>query len=135
MFSVPIVLYAPGDTTLVRGVDDRSIAQQIDIMPTVLGYLGYDSDYVAFGCDLLNTPCKETFAVNYINGIYQYVKDDYLLQFDGTTTKAVYRFKSDRLLRNNLVGRTKRQAAMELELKAIIQQYMQRMNSNNLMVK
>ena len=73
--------------------------------------------------------------MNYINGIYQYVKDDYLLQFDGTTTKAVYRFKSDRLLRNNLVGRTKRQAAMELELKAIIQQYMQRMNSNNLMVK
>ena len=135
VFSVPIVLYAPGDTTLVHGVDDRSIAQQIDIMPTVLGYLGYDSDYVAFGCDLLNTPCKETFAVNYINGIYQYVKDDYLLQFDGTTTKAVYRFKSDRLLRNNLVGRTKRQAAMELELKAIIQQYMQRMNSNNLMVK
>lgn len=135
VFSVPIVLYAPGDTTLVRGVDDRSIAQQIDIMPTVLGYLGYDSDYVAFGCDLLNTPCKKTFAVNYINGIYQYVKDDYLLQFDGTTTKAVYRFKSDRLLRNNLVGRTKRQAAMELELKAIIQQYMQRMNSNNLTVK
>lgn len=38
-FAVPIVLYAPGDTTLRRGVDDRQIAQHTDIMPTVLGYL------------------------------------------------------------------------------------------------
>ncbi|MGN0212741.1 MAG: LTA synthase family protein [Muribaculaceae bacterium] len=135
VFSVPIVLYAPGDPTLTRGVDDRPIAQQIDIMPTVLGYLGYDRDYIAFGCDLLNTPAKETFAVSYLNGIYQYVKDDYLLQFDGTRTKAIYRFKSDRLLRNNLVGRTKQQPRLEQELKAVIQQYMQRMNNDQLTIK
>lgn len=134
VFSVPIIFYAPGDS-LPAGLNSHSIAQQIDIMPTVLGYLGYDKPYVAFGCDLLSTPADKTYAVSYINGIYQYVKGDYLLQFDGKTTKAIYRYKTDRLLRENLAGHIRQQAAMEAELKAIIQQYMQRMNSNNLTIK
>lgn len=134
VFSVPIVFYAPGDS-LPTGLNETAIAQQIDIMPTVLGYLGYDKAHVSFGCDLFNTPAEDTYAVNYNNGIYQYVKGDYLLQFDGTQTKAIYRYKTDRLLRNNLVGREKRQETMEKELKAIIQQYMQRMNGDNLTIK
>ena len=69
-----------------------------------------------------------------LNGIYQYVKGDYLLQFDGSRTKAVYRFRTDLLLEHNLVGRVSEQAAMERELKAIIQQYMTRMTTNTLVV-
>lgn len=134
VFSVPIIFYAPGDS-LSSGVNYRSIAQQIDIMPTVLHYLGYDKPFVSFGCDLFNTPADKTYAVSYINGIYQYVKGDYLLQFDGKEAKAVYRYKTDRLLRENLVGHVQQQAQMENELKAIIQQYMQRMNDNNLIIK
>ena len=45
--------------------------------------------YLSFGVDLLNTPAEETWAVNYLNGICQYVKYDYVLQFDGQQTKAV----------------------------------------------
>ena len=112
-----------------------AIAQQIDIMPTVLGYLGYDRPYVAFGCDLFNTAPGDTWAVNYLNGIYQYVKGDYLLQFDGERTRAVYRFRTDLLLEHNLVGRVAVQAQMERELKAIIQQYMARMTQNRLVVR
>ena len=132
VFKVPIILYAPGDTTLT-GMRDDVIAQQIDIMPTVLGYLGYDKPYVAFGCDLLSTSPQETFTVNYANDIYQYVKGEYLLQFDGKETRAVYDFKSDPLLKHNLVGQVDC-SRMELELKAIIQQYMQRMNENRLIM-
>lgn len=134
VFSVPILFYAPGDS-LCAGIDNARIAQQIDIMPTVLNYLGYDKPYVSFGCDLFNTPADKTYAVNYINGVYQYVKGDYLLQFDGKATKAIYRYKTDKLLRENLVGHYKKQAEMENELKAIIQQYMQRMNGNKLIIK
>ena len=102
-------------------------------MPTVLGYLGYDLPYVAFGCDLLSTPPTETFAVNY-NGIYQYVKGNYLMQFDGSKPTAMYRFREDQLLKHNLLTDAPADtvAIMENELKAIIQQYMQRMNSNRL---
>ena len=132
MFEVPVIFYAPSDSTLT-GLRDDVIAQQTDIMPTVLGYLGYDNPYVAFGCDLLATPPAETFAVNY-NGIYQYVKGDYLLQFDGDKSVAAYKFKEDILLKNDIlpVAPVDAISLMENELKAIIQQYMQRMTGNRL---
>ncbi len=132
LFEVPVIFYTPGDSTLV-GLRDDVVAQQIDIMPTVLGYLGYDNPYVAFGCDLLATSPAETFAVNY-NGIYQYVKGDYLLQFDGDKPVAAYKYKEDVLLKNNIlpIAPVDTISLMENELKAIIQQYMQRMTGNRL---
>ena len=101
-------------------------------MPTILGMLGYSKEYIAFGIDVLNTPAEDTWAVNYLNGIYQYVKYGYVLQFDGTHTKAVYSL-TDRLMKNNLKGKTPIESQMELELKAIIQQYMLRMTQNRLL--
>ena len=101
-------------------------------MPTVLGYLGYDKPFISFGCNLLDTPDEDTWAINYNNGIYQYFKGDYMLQFDGEKTVAVYAFKSDRLLEHNLAGKVKCQSEMETMVKAIIQQYMSRMNSDML---
>ena len=133
LFAVPVVFYHPGSN--LKGYRKDMIAQQIDIMPTVLSYLGYDKPYVAFGCDLLTTPAEETYAVNYINGIYQFFKGDYLLQFDGQKAKALYAFKTDKLLKNNLLGKVNVQQEMEEELKAIIQQYMTRMNNDQLVVK
>ena len=65
-FAVPVIFYQPGST--LKGHID-AIAQQIDIMPTVLGYLGYDKPYISFGCDLLAIPTNQTSAVNYIGGV------------------------------------------------------------------
>ena len=127
-FCSPIIIYDPS----VNGGMQDKIAQQIDILPTVLGMLGYHKKYLSFGIDVLNTPTEDTWAVNYFNGIYQYVKHGYVLQFDGTNTKAVYSLE-DRLMKNNLIGKVKVQSQMEQELKAIIQQYMERMTQNRLM--
>ena len=105
------------------------IAQQIDILPTVLGMLGYQKPYFGFGIDLLNTPSEDTWAVNYLSGIYQYVKHGYVLQFDGQKSKALYAL-SDSLMQQNLIHQPSaisHQQLMEQELKAIIQQYMERM--------
>lgn len=128
-YSVPVIFYTP-DGDLQGHVD--AIAQQIDIMPTVLGYLGYDAPFVSFGCNLLDTPAEETFAVNHNNGIYQYFKGDYMLQFDGEKAVALYDFKHDPLLRDNLVGRLPVEERLTLELKAVIQQYMYRMNNDRM---
>lgn len=133
-FCSPIIFFDPSGT-LKPGMRN-AIAQHIDIMPTVLSYLGYDKPYVAFGCDLLTTADEDTWAVNYQGGIYQYVKGDYLLQFDGERSKALYRFRTDLLLKQNLVAKEPKVAnAMELQLKAIIQSYMTRMNENKLTIK
>ena len=133
-FCSPIIFFDPSGT-LKPGMRN-AIAQHIDIMPTVLSYLGYDKPYVSFGCDLLTTADDDTWAVNYQGGIYQYVKGDYLLQFDGERSKALYRFRTDLLLKQNLVAKEPKVAnAMELQLKAIIQSYMTRMNENKLTIK
>ena len=133
-FCSPIIFFDPSGE-LKSGMRN-AIAQQIDIMPTVLGHLGYDRPFVAFGCDLFNTPDENTWAVNYQNGIYQYIKGDYLLQFDGQKTKALYHFRTDLLLKNNLADQlpTVRES-MEREVKAIIQSYMTRMTTNSLVIK
>lgn len=101
----------------------------------MLGYLGYDQPYVSFGCDLIHTPAEDTYAINYTNGIYQFLKGDYLLQFDGEKTKAIYRFKTDIFLKENLVGQVPEQESMEKELKAMIQQYMERMNGDKMTIE
>ena len=133
-FCSPIIFFDPsGD--LQPGMRN-AIAQQIDIMPTVLSYLGYDRPYVAFGCDLLTTTDEDTWAVNYLNGIYQYVKGDWLLQFDGQKSKALYRFRTDLLLKDNLLTKEPKIAKdMERQVKAIIQSYMTRMVNNQLVVQ
>lgn len=132
LFAVPIIFYDPGAGLTGR---DTGLAQQIDIMPTILSYLNYDKPFVAFGSDLLHTPTEERFAVNYLNGIYQYFKGDYVLQFDGSGVKAVYDFKNDPFQKHNLLGRVLSQKDMEKELKAVIQQYMKRMQEDNLVIR
>lgn len=129
-FSSPIIIYDPsGEVT--PGMRN-GVAQQIDILPTVLGLLGYDKPFLSFGCDLMTTADHDTYAVNYLNGIYQYVKHGYTMQFDGTRTVGMYRL-DDLLMQRNLVGRVPEQAQMERELKAIVQQYMYRMVNDKLM--
>ncbi len=129
VYCSPIIIYDPSGE-LQPGMRN-AIAQHIDIVPTILGYIGYDKPYVAFGIDLLNTPAEDTWAVTEIEGVYQYCKHGYILQFDGQKTIAVYRL-TDQAMRHNLLGKVKEQAQMELELKAFIQQYMDRMLEDRL---
>ena len=129
-FCSPIIIYDPSHP---EGQMEEKVAQQIDILPTILGMLGYQKPYMAFGIDVLNTPAEDTWAVNYLNGIYQYVKYGYVLQFDGKQTKGIYQL-TDRLMQHNLKGKVPQQTQMERELKAIIQQYMMRMTKNKLLI-
>ena len=126
-FCSPIIIYEPGRTPEMQD----KIAQQIDILPTLMGMLHYQKPYFAFGIDVLQTPADDTWAVNYLNGIYQYVKHGHVLQFDGQHTKAVYAL-TDSLMQNNLIGKIPQQLQMEREVKAIIQQYMERMTQDRL---
>ena len=96
-----------------------------------MGMLHYQKPYFAFGIDVLQTPADDTWAVNYLNGVYQYVKHGHVLQFDGQQTKAVYAL-TDSLMQKNLIGKMPQQPQMERELKAIIQQYMERMTQDRL---
>ena len=140
-FCSPIIIYEPGNEERQPEIQDK-IAQQIDILPTVMGMLNYSKPYFGFGIDVLNTEKEDTWAVNYLNGIYQYVKHGYVLQFDGERTKAMYEL-GDSLMEKNLLGVRSQESGvrrleagvkeeMEQEVKAIVQQYMERMTEDRL---
>lgn len=128
VFAVPIIFYRPDGS--LRGHSPH-LAQQTDIMPTVLHHLGHGSPFIAFGNDLLNDTAQH-FAVNY-NGFYQIFMGDHLLQFDGERSTALFDFKRDTMLRHDLRTELPDVAAgMELRLKAFIQQYNQRLMDNRM---
>ena len=130
---IPLMTDAQGRRLAKRDQDIRlaSLSRRYSV-PWILGMLGYQKPYLAFGKDVLNATADDTWAVNYMNGIYQYVKHNHVLQFDGKKTRAVYAL-SDSLMQHNEVGQFQQQQQMEQEVKAIIQQYMERMTQDRLM--
>ena len=133
-FRVPVIFYSPSDATL-RGRRE-AIAQQSDILPSILGYLGYDKPVISFGQNLFGTPDDQTWAANFQNGMYMYYKGDWLIKFDGEQVTGLYAYRKDPVLRNNLKAEhpgTVRD--MERELKALIQQYMLHMTSQELVIR
>ena len=128
-FSIPIFFYKPGSDWHEFKPE---IIQQVDIMPTVLGYLHYDKPYVAFGRDVFKNDV-EPYAFNYLDQMYQSFRGNYLLQFDGTKSVGLYDFRKDRLMKHNLVNELPDTVAhMEIHLKGLIQQYNNRMVDDNL---
>lgn len=129
---VPVIFFDPSGE-LPTGCRD-GIAQQIDIMPTLLSWLGYDKPYIAFGQDMLHTKPADTWALNYA-GIPLFAKGDYLLEMKGDSVSAIYNYRKDSLLQHNLKGKVTEQADMEKLLKAILQSYSERMNRNDVSIK
>ena len=135
--SVPIILYVPSDT-LLHGYDTCRVVQQIDIMPTILNYIGYDQPYIAFGQDMINTPPSKTSAMHWVpeTSSYEFVKGNYVIDFDGNRVTHAFRYRTDSLLLHNVVHTMPSDTLRQLErqMKAMIQSYMYRMNTNQLTI-
>lgn len=131
--AIPIIFYAPGDTTM-QGISD-DIIQQIDIMPTVLGYLHYNKPFFAYGRNLLDSLHRtHGFAFQYA-GEYRWFQGDYVLFTDGNNIKELYNYKTDRLFQNNIVKDSAHIAdRLNERLKAFVQQYNNRLIENRLVV-
>lgn len=130
MFEVPVFFYMHGSD--LRGVSDVPMAQT-DIMPTILQYLRCAKPYFAFGSNVIDAASPH-YVVNYNNGVYQLFGDSLMLQFDGKRTVAVYNYCTDRLLQHNLCDSVD-VAAEERYLKAVVQQYVERMINDELTIK
>jgi len=131
-FSVPVAFYMHNSN--LKGMKNR-IAQQIDIMPSVLGFLNYDEEYIAFGNNVFDED-SESFAFNTIGNTYCLFMDDYVLEMIDNKTVRLINYKTDRYFENNLAGQLLDiQKRMEEKLLAIIQTYNCRLLNNDLIVK
>jgi len=131
-YAIPIIFYQPlGGTAAHQGI----VAQQTDIMPTILDMLHYPKPFVAFGGTLLRD--EETrFSLSYLNGNYQMIQNGYAWQTDHTSSNTLYNFENDSLLTVNLYTHKKDIATKaDLVLKAVIQQYNNMMIENKLVIR
>ena len=100
--------------------------------PALLSILGVEDEFVAFGNNMFN-PASPHFAYNFYNGAHQLIEGDWMLQFMNESTIALYNIVEDRLMKNNVVGKhPKVQEAMERRIKALIQQYNNRLIDDEL---
>jgi len=131
-YSIPIVFYRPGSD--LKGMKKR-IAQQIDIMPTILNYLNYDSDYIAFGNDLLDDS-HESFAFNTNGSSYHFYMRDHILEMMDNQPLGLYNFRNDKYLEINLIGEEPELVnIMTAKMKAVIQSYNSRLIDNDMVVR
>lgn len=132
-FAVPMIVYKPGDKNFVKH-DTTTIVQQIDVLPTALNMVGYTGKFIAFGNDMFNDD-GDHFAINYEGSSYQLTMGDYLLQFNGKKSTALYNIH-EQYMETNLLGTLpKIQARLETKAKAFIQEYNRRLIDNEMILK
>jgi phosphoglycerol transferase MdoB-like AlkP superfamily enzyme len=121
MFEVPLLFYMHNSNLKGRS---RMVAQQIDIMPSVLDYIHYPYPYFAFGKSVFDSNANNHYAVNYINDCYQIVKDPYCLQIEGKNATALYNYQKDSMLSKNLLNiETPVKDSLSRVLEAVMQTY------------
>lgn len=126
-FDVPIIFYSPKGK--IKEPDNK-IIQHLDIMPALLDLTGYDKSFFSMG----SSPFSEGFEgymINYLNDIYWYAEGDFLMKWSDEKPLGLFRFKTDRMLENDLLLKERETAEMiEKNLKARIQLYNNRLIQN-----
>lgn len=97
-YRIPIAFYSPTNT--LAGID-TTVANQIDILPSVMHLLNYKAPYFSLGKNLFDSTCTH-FAVTYREGIYQYIDANYCYQFNGQTGIGYYNYITDSLFVHNM---------------------------------
>jgi len=110
------------------------VTQQVDIMPTTLGLMGYDKPYFAFGRDVFNEPERKPMVVNCVQQTYQALTDSLSLYFDGERRLFVYA-AGDTLQQYNIMDmHNPAQQSLERDLKAVLQSYYDHVGKGNLRI-
>lgn len=122
-YAVPIIIYKPNSQYV--GIDD-DFAQQIDIYPTILDMIGYPKPFRSWGRSLVDKKSSKPFVINSTGTIYQFSKGNYICTFDGKNAIGFYD-KNDKALKNNLLNnRNAEMNEIELNCKAFIEDYYNR---------
>lgn len=131
LYAVPLAFYSP---TFINGTKINRIGQHIDILPSLASLIGIKPPVFSFGRNLFDTTQQEV-AMNYLSGIYHFIKEDNLIILNEAEVLELYNFKQDPLLENNLLDKnSENRTEMENYARAVIQQYHNRMIHNNLHV-
>lgn len=131
-YEIPIIFYMHNSE--LKGAN-HTVMQQTDILPSVLDFIDYNGNYIAYGQSVFDTTAQHC-AVSFLNDVYQIISGCYILEFDGEKSISLYNYENDQNMENNLVTKelevTKQ---LELQLKGIIQDYNDRLIHNNMTIE
>jgi phosphoglycerol transferase MdoB-like AlkP superfamily enzyme len=117
-YHIPLLFVNPQSANAKTHLE---IAQQTDILPSVLHLLNYNGKYSSFGRNLYES--SEGWSINYSNQTWQLITDKRTLQFDGINTTHYY-LRQDSLMQFDLMKTSFPSAdTSSLLLRAILQQY------------
>jgi phosphoglycerol transferase MdoB-like AlkP superfamily enzyme len=122
-FAVPIIIYKPNSK--YEGID-VDLAQQIDIYPTILDMIGYKKPFRSWGRSLFDKKSQTPFVINSIGDITQISKGKYICLFDGKNAVGFFDINDTALVNNLIMNRNQEMNDLELQCKAFIQDYMNR---------
>ena len=135
-FLIPIFFYTPNGMLHAK-MDSSRIMQQIDITPSLLSLINYNKPFFSFGKDIFKSDSAGyvNYVFNDLNGTSQYYLDTLMIQYKADKLFGIFDYRHDRTLQNNLINRKDefpQVPFMETQMKAIIQQYVERMKDNRL---
>lgn len=130
-YKVPMIIHSTIDNSL-KFTDTTTVVQQCDILPTVAYLASNKEPIIAFGNNILN-PQSPHFAINYRGDSYQLIEGDYVIQWNGDKITGFYNRKTDPMLQTDLSSQPiPQKEQLENRIKAIIQQYTNRLTKNNM---
>ncbi len=97
IYSIPILFFDP-DSNINK--QHTGIAQQTDIVPSVLDYINYPEPFKFFGNSVFDSTAKG-YNINYLAGTYQLIANNYVVNFDGEKLTGFYKL-TDTDFKNNL---------------------------------
>jgi phosphoglycerol transferase MdoB-like AlkP superfamily enzyme len=75
-YAIPLLFFTPDGT--LKGKNNK-VGSQIDIMPSVLDYLGFPNSFISMGRSLFRTDSKG-MAIQYFQGTYSAAQEDYAIE-------------------------------------------------------
>lgn len=120
--AVPILIYKPDGT--FQG-DNKELAQQMDIYPTLLDIVGYGKPFRSWGRSLVGDNTVEPFVINGTD-YYQVQRGNYICIFNGEKAIGFYDIMDKGLEKNLIANRNTEMDELELFCKAFLQDYYER---------
>jgi phosphoglycerol transferase MdoB-like AlkP superfamily enzyme len=135
-FHIPLFIYDPSQPK--QSVITATV-QQLDIVPSVLDRIHYSKPFMSFGNSIYRPDSvTKRFSIYRAGDFYQLTDSTAITGYDSRSEKVIYhyQFKTDSLLRNNLVN-TGDPAILNNErlIKAILQRFNNSMLEQDLLVK
>jgi phosphoglycerol transferase MdoB-like AlkP superfamily enzyme len=98
-FAIPVAFYMPDR---IKPSLYPYVFQQTDIMPSILDFIGYESPFCTFGKSYKDSVNR--FACYYTNSTHYMLTDSLLLNFSNYKLNAVYQYRNDSLMQNNIIS-------------------------------